>query len=99
MIIRLAISLLLVLSVHGATAQTDQAMKVYPKLVDDFVSIKGMRGDADEVRIYNVEGQLIQSFTNVIAWDVDVSGYMKGTYILALYREGLKIDSLKFEKG
>ena len=63
MIVRLAIALLLVLSVYGATAQTgtDQAMKVYPKLVEDFVSIKGMRGDADEVRIYNIEGQFNSS--------------------------------------
>lgn len=80
---------------------TDYSPKayVYPNEVDEAVSLYGMRGDADEARIYNIEGQLIQSFTNIITWEVDVSGYMAGEYVLCLYTKGIKIDSLRFMKG
>lgn len=71
---------------------------VYPNPVHDSFSMYGMRGDADEVRIFNIEGQQIQSFTNILSWEVDVSGYMAGEYVLKLYCEGKIIDSTRFIK-
>ena len=71
---------------------------VYPNPVHNAISIKGMNYDADQIKIFTIEGEHLQTINEIPYNWIDVSGYMDGQYILSLYKEGTRIQSMKFVK-
>jgi len=69
---------------------------MYILILSDPLSPSGLNPTGDSIVIHDIHGNFIQSFDNLIANFLDVSGYMSGIYVLTLYRKGQKIDSMKF---
>lgn len=77
-----------------------KTIDLYPNPVQDKLYILWNEVVPVTTRIYNLEGQLVQEFTNKSAFDfIDVASLPTGTYLLVVQTEQGKSLGYKFVKG
>jgi len=80
----------------GETDNTKSEISIYPNPADTFVEIKNLKEKAD-YKIYSADARLVQS-GKVDGQRIDVSGLVKGVYVITLTTDSKTINTKLIKK-
>ena len=88
------------LKVVGGTSAINEtkqkSIEIYPTLVTDFVTIKGV-SDRSDIQVYNLLGRSVATFNNFNGRQINLSGLTSGMYIIRV-NEGTNHYAQKIRK-